>query len=239
MVQVYRNIYGKVSLVLRQNPETGKNEWVRPGTNEVDSRSPPPRDWSAPPNVNVGARPKPGDLRPSEPLLRSLGNAQREADERRKAERFARLEQLERDIASGKLRVHDEAKVGGDNVILERDGSMHVVPRENAPERELWACEVERAVKRAGASEAARRNEAERQRDEEAGAKREAGSPSVQRLIAEANERLAAAPPPPPAPVAVGVGHDPRYAKPEAVRGLSSPEALLDPRVPGIANPYR
>jgi hypothetical protein len=97
--------HGKVSWTLKDG------KWVRPGTGEVDSRELPPRDWSEPPRVNVGARPRRGDkpFKPSEDLLRSLNNSQKAMEEAERAKTRADLEQRLRDLDAGKISVDPEA----------------------------------------------------------------------------------------------------------------------------------
>lgn len=234
-MQVYKNRHGQVQWTLRRNPATGQNEWTRPGTEEVDSR---PRAWQFEPGdrplVNAGARPSPGDLKPSESLLRSLASGQREADDRARLARRSKLENLERGIEQGRVIVHPEARTDSENIIVQRgDGVMVVLPREKASERDIASTERARQEQLARAYESQRRAEADAESARAEEFKRAVASmPPEQIAAAQAQSHTPT--PPISRPVAISEGHDPNLPKPPKPRGFESPQELLDPHTPGI-----
>lgn len=227
-MQVYRNRHGNVQWTLRKNPETGQSEWVRPGTNEVDSR---PSAWQFEPGdrplVNAGARPTRASLKPSESLLRSLRSKQHEAEVRSRADRRKRLEELDRGIEEGRVIVHPEARTGGDNVVIPREGGgVVVLPREAASARDLAAAERVRAEREARAAEANRRAQAESEAEQADEFKRAVASiPREQ--VAEAQNQAQAPPTAMQRPVAISEGHDPSLPKPEPPKRSLVPENYM------------
>lgn len=138
--------HGKVSWTLRRNPVTGQSEWVRPGTHEVDSRSPPPHDWTSV-NVVTGVRPGRFSHKPSEDLLRSLERANQEQKREIEALRRERLCEIDRDFASGKRRMDPELRLGHPVVGLPlEDGIVHYVQADKVSKGTLRRIEAERDV---------------------------------------------------------------------------------------------
>lgn len=104
--------------------------------------------------VNVGfgnARPKPGDLKPSESLIRDLQKKALEPLERQRAEARARLEQLDRDIEAGKVRIADGVRLGNGVAVPLANGATAIVPEEmvSASDRALINARREAALEKA------------------------------------------------------------------------------------------
>ena len=103
-------------------------------------------------NVAFGnARPKPGDLKPSESLIRDLQKKALEPLERQRAEARARLEQLDRDIEAGKVRIADGVRLGNGVAVPLPNGATAIVPDHMVSEadRALINARREAALERA------------------------------------------------------------------------------------------
>ena len=103
-------------------------------------------------NVTFGnARPKPGDLKPSETLIRDLQRKALEPMERQRAEARARLEQLDRDIEAGKVRIAEGVRLGNGVAVPLPNGATAIVPDHMVSEadRALINARREAALERA------------------------------------------------------------------------------------------
>lgn len=93
------------------------------------------------------ARPKPGDLKPSESLLRDL-NATAQAPAIAMREQYrARLAELDREIAAGKTEVHPEATPGNAVSVPGENGRRMIVPESRLTPADRQALAVEEAAR--------------------------------------------------------------------------------------------
>ena len=81
-------------------------------------------------NINIGtARPQPGDLKPSESLIRSQRQIQLDSEERARQEKRDSLMRQLRDLDNGALDVHPDAGLNTDNVTVTGSaGGPYTVP---------------------------------------------------------------------------------------------------------------
>src|SRR5688572_16361337 len=89
-------------------------KWVRPETNEVDSRPFPGITPGCPPGVNTGRRPEAGykGFKPSDSLLRDLYRVQDETRAEALEKRRQRVFELDRGLDSGAVRVDPSLRLG-------------------------------------------------------------------------------------------------------------------------------
>lgn len=129
--------YGKPTWTLRRNPGTGKNEWVRPGTGEVDSSAPRHDLSQGLPGVVVGARPRPGEKchKPSEELLRQLNAVQDETRKENQTRKRERFNEIDRDFETGKRKMDKDVHLGVPTVAVPTEnGAVRYVVADKVPE---------------------------------------------------------------------------------------------------------
>lgn len=167
---MYRTGYGRVSWTLRTNPITGRNEWVRPGTNEVDSRRAPECDFSSIGAI-VGARPKKGEqcYKGSEDLIRSLTNEAEAARREVRELRRKRVRETARDLETGKVKIDPELVIGMPTFSVPlANGAKIIVREDRVAESERLRIEAERERALEDKRERVAREEAAREEVERA-----------------------------------------------------------------------
>lgn len=141
----------------RYDVETGR--WVNKANGAVDDRQGGGVAQIAAAgrmNITTGsARPKPGDLKPSDSLVRDLEKKALEPMLRQREEARARLEQLDRDIEAGKVRFAEGARIGDAVAVPTPNGGSVIVPESSLSESDkaLLRARREAAVEKAYPSE--------------------------------------------------------------------------------------
>jgi hypothetical protein len=126
-------------------------KWVRPETNEVDSRPFPGITDGHPPGMNTGRRPKPGEKchKPSDSLLRDLYRVQDETRQEALAKRRERVFELDRGLDSGQVRVDPSLRLGIPAVAVPMpNGVTQFVPEDRVPEVERERLERDAEARR-------------------------------------------------------------------------------------------